>query len=248
MKEQPELVVTEYPVEDLVPYANNANIHSNEQIAQIEASIEEFGFCDPVGVWENADGAVEIIEGHGRVMAAKNLGMETVPVIFLNALSDEQRRAYTHVHNQLTRNSECDWETLEREMEDLPDFDWEALGFEGDDDVVVNDPYTKETNIPHYEVTGEVPELSECYDCDKYKALCADIDTAMVSNEEREFLKLAAARHIVFNYAKIAEYYAQASAETQRQMEKSALVIIDFDDAIKYGYTDLSEAIEEIAG
>lgn len=129
MKDQ-ELKISEIPVDELVPYANNANIHTNLQIEQIANSIEEFGFNDPVGVWENADGEPEIVEGHGRVMAAKRLGMESVPVIYLSAMTDEQRRAYTHAHNQLTRNSDFDLGILLQEMEDLDQFDWEALGFE----------------------------------------------------------------------------------------------------------------------
>lgn len=114
---------------DLVPYARNANIHSEEQIEQICASIKEFGFNDPVGVWTNANGESEIVEGHGRIMAAKKLGIDKIPVIHLDSLTDEQRRAYTHVHNQQTRNSEFDWEMLDLEMAEL-DFDWGDLGFD----------------------------------------------------------------------------------------------------------------------
>lgn len=123
------LEVVEVPTSDLVPYANNANVHTGQQIDQIAKSIDEFGFCDPVGVWTNPDGVIEIVEGHGRVLAAKRLGYDTLPVIYLDALSDEQRRAYTHVHNQLTRNSSFDIAILDDEIEAL-DFDWEALGFD----------------------------------------------------------------------------------------------------------------------
>lgn len=129
MKEQPELKVVEVETSSLVPYLNNANVHSNLQIEQIANSIEEFGFCDPIGVWENDKGEPEIVEGHGRLLAAKKLGFDKVPVIYLNALSDEQRRAYTHVHNQLTRNSEFDWNILNSELDNL-EFDWDDFGFD----------------------------------------------------------------------------------------------------------------------
>lgn len=129
MKEQPELRVVTVPTDSLVPYANNANIHSDHQVDQIVASIEEFGFNDPIAVWENEDGVTEIVAGHGRVLAARKLGMDELPVIYLNALTDEQRRAYTHVHNQLTRNSVFDVDILDMEMESL-NFDWESLGFD----------------------------------------------------------------------------------------------------------------------
>lgn len=123
------LEIVEVDLDKLIPYENNANIHSDHQVDQIAASIEEFGFADPIGVWENEAGEIEVVEGHGRILAAKKLGMNKVPVIYLNGLSDEQRRAYTHIHNQLTRNSVFDMEILEAEMQSL-DFDWSNFGFE----------------------------------------------------------------------------------------------------------------------
>ena len=129
MKEQPELKIYEVPVEELVPYAGNAKKHSDYQVDTIAASISEFGNCDPIAVWHNVGGEMEIIEGHGRVMALKKLGIETAPVIFLDHLTDEQRRAYTHVHNQTTLNSEFDDDILAGDMAEL-DFDWEQFGFE----------------------------------------------------------------------------------------------------------------------
>lgn len=115
------------PTRDLVPYANNARIHSAEQVDTICASIEEFGFNDPVGVWTNAYGELEIVEGHGRVMAAEQLGIEKVPTVNLDHLTDEQRRAYSIVHNQTTDNSEFDFAMLDLEMMNL-DFDFSEFG------------------------------------------------------------------------------------------------------------------------
>lgn len=132
--EMPELTVEEMPTEALIPYANNAKEHSQLQVEQIANSIEAFGFNDPVGVWENAQGEMEIVEGHGRVMAAKRLGIDVLPVIRLDHLTDEQRRAYTHVHNQTTLNSGFDLEVLDVELEVL-DFDWDDFGF---DDIGLN--------------------------------------------------------------------------------------------------------------
>lgn len=124
-----DLKVEYEATESLIPYAKNANIHTEEQIEQIVESIKAFGFNDPIGVWTNANGESEIVEGHGRIIAAKKLGIEQVPVIHLDTLTDEQRRAYTHVHNQQTRNSEFDWEMLDLEMAEL-DFEWGDLGFD----------------------------------------------------------------------------------------------------------------------
>lgn len=128
MRPMPELEVRDMAVADLVPYANNAKKHPKEQIDQIAESISEFGNCDPIAVWHNEDGEAEIVEGHGRVMALKQLGIDTAPVICLDHLTDEQRRAYTHVHNQTTLSSGFDEQALIEDMDNL-DMDWEALGF-----------------------------------------------------------------------------------------------------------------------
>ena len=107
------------------PYAGNAKLHPEQQILQIKKSIQEFGFNDPIAVWKD-----EIVEGHGRLIAAKELGIETVPIIRLDGLTDEQRRAYTLVHNKLTMNSGFDTELLALEIENIPSLDMEEFGFE----------------------------------------------------------------------------------------------------------------------
>ncbi len=129
MRPMPRLEVEDMAVEAIVPYARNAKVHTDEQVDQIVRSIEEFGFNDPVAVWHNEAGEPEIVEGHGRVLAAKKLGLETVPVITLDALTDEQRRAYALVHNKLTMNTGFDFEVLEAELSELS-FEWEELGFD----------------------------------------------------------------------------------------------------------------------
>lgn len=110
------LEIVEMPVADLVPYAMNAKLHPDQQVAQIAASIEEFGMNDPVAVWHDKDGVPIIVEGHGRVLALQKLKRKTCPVIFLDNLSDTQRRAYTLVHNQLTLNSGFDIDMLNSEL------------------------------------------------------------------------------------------------------------------------------------
>lgn len=133
------------PVEDLVPYQNNARKHTNTDVSAIAKSIEMFGFDDPIGIWK---GNV-IIEGHGRLMAAKQLGMETVPVIRLDHLTDEERRSYALVHNKSAELSEWDDDMLSLELEDLfDDFDMADFGFDfdlNDEDVeIVEDEVPEE--------------------------------------------------------------------------------------------------------
>lgn len=129
MRAIPELEIHELPVSELVPYANNAKKHPQKQINEIAESISKFGNCDPIGVWHNEQGEAEIVEGHGRVLALKQLGIETAPVIFLDHLTDEERRIYTHVHNQTTLSSDFDYDALVADMDNL-NADWEAFGFE----------------------------------------------------------------------------------------------------------------------
>ena len=125
-----ELKVEYVDTSVLVPYANNAKEHPQEQIREIANSMEEFGNCDPIAVWTNPDGKLEIVEGHGRLLALNMLGIDRAPIIKLDHLTDEQRRAYTHIHNQTTLTSGFDLDILKRDMESL-NFDWDSFGFEG---------------------------------------------------------------------------------------------------------------------
>ena len=119
------------PVSALVPYARNSRTHSDEQVAQIAASMREFGFTNPVLV----DEAGGIIAGHGRVMAAKSLGLVEVPCIRLAHLSEAQKRAYVIADNKLALNAGWDEAMLRLELEDLraADFDLDLLGFNADE-------------------------------------------------------------------------------------------------------------------
>ena len=120
------------PATELKTYANNAKIHTAEQIEQIKKSIQEFGFNDPIAVWKDN----EIIEGHGRLIAALELGIEELPIIRLDNLTDEQRRAYTLVHNKLTMNTDFDFDILNIELDDIVDIDMSEFDFELNDDYV----------------------------------------------------------------------------------------------------------------
>ena len=110
---------------EIKPYSGNAKTHPREQIEQIKKSINEVGFNDPIGVWHG-----EIVEGHGRYMAAQELGLDTVPIIRLDSLTDEQRRAYALIHNKLTMNSDFDFDLLNIELEGIFDIDMGDFGFD----------------------------------------------------------------------------------------------------------------------
>lgn len=112
-------------INELTPYEKNTRKHTKEDVKYIENSIKEFGMIDPIGIW---GGTNIIVEGHGRYMACKNLGITEVPTIRLDNLTDEQRRAYAIAHNKTAEMSSWDLETLELELNDL-DLDMSMFGF-----------------------------------------------------------------------------------------------------------------------
>ena len=123
------LKINYIPIDDIKPYEGNAKRHPAEQVEQIKQSISDFGFLDPVAIWKDG----RVIEGHGRLIAAHELGMKTIPVIRLDGLTDEQRRAYTLIHNKLTMNSGFDVDILSLELESIEDIDMEQYGFDASD-------------------------------------------------------------------------------------------------------------------
>ena len=142
-------------VSDLIPYANNSRTHSDEQVLQIASSIKEFGFLNPIIV----DGENGIIAGHGRVMAAKKLGLDDVPCIDASHLSEAQKKAYIIADNKLALNAGWDDEILRIELNILDelDFDLSLTGFSEDELQVLTEI---EELAPEYEegADGEVIE------------------------------------------------------------------------------------------
>ena len=152
MKEQPVLDVERVPITALKPYDGNAKLHTREQIDAVEASIKEFGFGNPVIAWHDEGGEAVIVCGHARVTAAKNLGMEEVPVIFRDDLTDAQRRAYVLADNQTTMMTGWDPDQLAYELDTLAEsFDMGDFGFDVGDlmsaapQIDVDDPEVPET-------------------------------------------------------------------------------------------------------
>ena len=115
-------------INTLKEYEKNAKLHPQEQIEQIKKSIQEFNMIDPIGVWKDNS----IIEGNGRYKACMQLGIKEVPIIRLDHLSDEQRKAYTLAHNKLTMNSDFDLDILNDELDDILNIDMSEFGFDLD--------------------------------------------------------------------------------------------------------------------
>jgi len=177
-----ELKVEYLSLEELKPYEKNAKLHSKEQIAQIKKSIEEFGMNDPIAIWKDN----VIIEGHGRLMACKELNIKSVPVIRLDYLTDEQRRAYCLVHNKLTMNTDFDLGLLSGELDGILDIDMSDFGFDlnldDEPDEVVDD-----------EFNGAIPEepkskRGDVYQLGRHRLMCGDSTVITDGNTNLVFM------------------------------------------------------------
>jgi ParB-like chromosome segregation protein Spo0J len=252
MKNKPK--IEQIKTTALIPYARNSRTHSEAQIAQIAGSIREFGFTNPVLI--DADNG--IIAGHGRIMAAQKLGLEEVPCIRLDHLTDTQKRAYIIADNKLALNAAWDEAMLGLELADLRElnFDLDLTGFDGaeieaalnppelDPDESYADLYSHKVETPIYEPKGEKPQIEELANREKANKLIAEIKKAKLPADVSSFLEASAARHVVFDYGKIAEFYCHADKQIQELMEDSALVIIDFKKAIAAGYVNLTKRLQ----
>ena len=169
-----ELKVEYIGIDQVKPYENNAKIHTPEQIEQIKKSINEFGMNDPIGITGKDN---IIVEGHGRLIACKELGMREIPVIRLDHLTEEQRKAYTLIHNQTTMNTGFDLDILTAELESL-DFDMSEFGFE---DINANDFDIKDDDFEFSEEENRPEPKSkrgEIYKLGNHILMCGDSTSA----------------------------------------------------------------------
>ena len=163
-------------VNDLKPYEKNTRKHTKEDVKYIENSIKEFGMNDPIGIWgkENL-----VVEGHGRLMACKNLGIEEVPTIRLDHLSDEQRKAYAIAHNKTAEMSSWNIELLDLELAEL-DTDMSLFGFEEEKEEIE----ITEDNYEPEEVINPKTKPGDIYLLGKHRLMCGD------STNQEDVLKL----------------------------------------------------------
>ena len=171
MRASSKLTVVYEDINLLKPYKHNAKIHTEEQVGQIKKSIREFGFNDPIAVDEEN----VIIEGHGRLMAAKELGMKEVPVIFLYGLTDQQKKAYILAHNQLTMNTGFDMDVLADEINRITAFDMEDFGFDlsalGEEE---KNPEDVKEDEPPEPPAKPKSRLGEIYKLGEHRLMCGD--------------------------------------------------------------------------
>jgi len=259
----------QWPIEKLIPYARNPrkNDHAVDRIA---SAIKEFGFRVPL--LAKSDGS--LVDGHLRLKAAQKLNLETVPVLLCDDMTDVQIKAFRISVNRMAELADWDTELLSLEMQELVEvgFDSSLTGFDSisslaepfdfnpeqkettpqeksehpEQEQDPDNPYTQKIESPVYEPKGEKPELAELFNTQKTDELVAEIEKADVPVDVKAFLTLAAQRHTVFDFGKIAEFYCHSPKSVQELMEKSALVIIDFNKAIESGFVQLSKELADL--
>jgi hypothetical protein len=237
------------------PNPDNPRIIKDYRFEKLCKSLTEFPTMmelRPIVVDEN----YMILGGNMRLKALQNLGYKEIPDEWIKRnteLTNEQKERFI-----LTDNSnfgEWDFEILANQFDsqliidcgiEIPVYGSEES--EETENEEIDNTYTKKIKAPIYEPKNEKPELKVLYDNSKVSELEKEIETADIPKEIKDFLRAAAQRHRVFNYSLIADYYAHSKPEIQSLMEKSALVIIDFNKAIENGFVKLTKEIAELYG
>ena len=167
-----KLKIEMLPIDELHAYENNAKLHPQEQIDQIVKSMQEFGNNDPIAIDENN----RIIEGHGRLLALKQMGETEAPIIRLKHLTEEQKKAYILVHNQLTLNTGFDEDLLRAELESIVDIDMGEYGFDLDIIELAEEPVDVEEDSDFDTTPSEEPKSKpgDLYQLGRHRLLCGD--------------------------------------------------------------------------
>lgn len=247
-------------ISDVKAHPKNANRHPEEQIERLSKILQYQGFRYPVKVSRQSG---YITSGHGRVLAAQLNGWDKVPVSYQDYESPEQELADLHADNAIASWAELDLSKINLQIPDLdPSFSLDMFGIQDftldfseklDGSDAALDLYTKKIKAPVYTPKRETaPPIETLVNSSKCKELADEITAALAAKKITEpvadFLYSSAARHAVFDYAEIAEFYAHADAETQNLMERSALVIIDFGKAIENGFVTMTQEIASVYG
>lgn len=238
-------------IKELIPTQVNLKDLTSTNFQKLKKSLEKHGFIFPISVWQNED-KYYLIDGHQRQrVILEEYGDVKVPVIQIPAKNINEAAdillKVTSQYGTITQEGLDEFISTYNlnEAEVYAATNYDALvSYESDEEEVLEDnPYSGKIEVPIYELKGEKPDLGELLDDSKAIALIEEIEKTNIDKTIKEFLKLGAYRHVVFDYAKIAEFYAEASVEVQELMEKSALVIIDYEKALENGFIKLSEKI-----
>lgn len=225
------------PIKEVKPNPHNPRVIKGDKFLKLVKSIKDFPQMlelRPIVV----DNEMIVLGGNMRLKACIEAGLEEVPILIADELTEEQKAEFIIKDN--VGYGEWDWDVLANEWdaELLDEWGLDVPNFLEEEDI-----YTSKIEAPIYEPSNLKPLIGELVNDTKTRELIKEIEASTLEDSEKEFLKLAAQRHLVFNYSKIADYYSHSPKETQELFEKSALVIIDFDKAIENGFVELTKNI-----
>lgn len=235
---------------ELRPNPKNWRTHPKEQMDAIRGLFAELGFAGVELARELEDGSLMLLDGHARAEIA---GEAEVPVVILD-LNDAEADKLLTSFDPIGAMAEADKGKLEELLRTVQTGSEALAGLFTDlaEQHGIIEPegsgqaYSRKVEAPIYRPSGPKPKIEELVDQTRYKELLNSIEASKVEENEKQFLRLAACRHLVFDYETIANYYAQSSEPVKELFEDSALIIIDFDKAIEKGYTDLSKELADL--
>ena len=246
----PTTDIATVPIDDLIRHPETPR---RGDIPAISASIEVNGWYGAVVAQSSTR---HVLAGNNRMEAARRLGMTDLPVHWLD-VDDATARRIMLADNRTSDLATYDDAVLVQLLEAAAaDDDLFGSGYDGDDlddllaDIAgdIDNKYASQIVAPVYHPTGDNPAVTDLSDTEYAETLRSEIEAAGLDDDLRQFLLSAAERHTVFNFAQIAEFYAHADAEIQHLMERSGLVIIDFDKAVENGFVTMSHVLAELAG
>lgn len=239
---------------DLKAWEHNPRLSTKAQAKKLLQSFDEFGQVETIAVSPEMD----VYNGHQRLSALLTVHGKDYEIDARQAdrlLTEDERKKLT-IFLHASAVGSWDWDTLSGwdaqeviswGMDDSALKDWlkdvAALKELLNSEILEDNEYTRNIQAPIYTPKEEKPSVKELFDEAKANELIIEIDASDLPEEEKEFLRVAARRHTVLNYKRIAEYYSHSDAKVQRLMENSALIIIDFNRAIELGYVRLSKDI-----
>jgi hypothetical protein len=237
-------------LDQLTEFQGELKKRTKKDIDTVAGLIEKYGFSFPFFVWKKGKKNM-VLDGHGRILALKKLrdnGEEipALPACYIKAKDEEEaKKKLLHLNSQygvMTAKSVMEFTSgILLDFSEIQLSNGTELKFQEESE----EKYTRKVETPIYQITGEKPAIKELYDNSKQKELEKKILASNIPEDEKEFLIQASMRHVVFNYKKIAEFYAHAGKETQELMEDSALIIIDFEKAIEKGFVRLTKDLGE---
>lgn len=233
--------VDKVKINEIKTNPKNPRLIKDDKFRKLVKSIKEFPEMlelRPIVVDENNI----VLGGNMRLKACKEAGLKEVYIVKADNLTELQKDEFIVKDN--VGFGEWDWDMLANEWNENQLEQW---GLDLPIKKIEEEIYTTKVTSPIYEIKGEKPKILDLFNLDKYTDLVKSIEKSKIDNEIKEFLKIAAYRHIEFNYKSIAEFYAHADKDTQELMEDSALIIIDYNKAIEKGFVQLFKTINDLS-